>query len=30
MCWLDAVYILVVCVAILITGYLLIGDDEDE
>lgn len=30
MSWLDVLYILIVCVSILITGYLLIGGDDDE
>ena len=30
MSWFDVVYILIVCVCILITGYLLIGGDDDE
>ena len=30
MSWLDAVYILIVCVCILIIGYLLIGGNDDE
>lgn len=30
MSWLDVVYILILCVCVLITGYLLIGDNDDE